>query len=93
MITEEQSFHAWAIVEIFGHQKIAGEVSNFTIGTATFIRVEVPTTKDQKAFTRFFGPAAIYSINPVTEEIVRAAARSIQAAPDVYYDHDVKVPF
>ncbi len=36
-----------------------------------FLRVDVPAFNGGPAFTRFFGPSAIYSISPVTEEIAR----------------------
>ena len=32
----------WAIVEIFGHQRIAGFLSEQTIGGQSFVRVDVP---------------------------------------------------
>lgn len=61
----------WALVELFGHQKIVGRVTEATIAGGAFIRVDVPVFNGAAAFTRVFGPWAIYSINPVTEEIAR----------------------
>lgn len=61
----------FALVELFGHQKIVGRVTEATIAGGAFIRVDVPAFNGAAAFTRFFGPGAIYSINPVTEEIAR----------------------
>jgi|ERR1043166_49143 hypothetical protein len=79
-------FDCWAIVELFGHQKIAGRVSEATIAGGAFIRVDVPQCGEQKPFTRFFGPSAIYSINPTTEEIARSAARYHVKAPVERYE-------
>jgi hypothetical protein len=67
--TAETKFDSWAMVELFGHQKIVGKVTESTIAGGAFLRVDVPAWKGDKAFTRFYGPGAIYSINPVTEEI------------------------
>ena len=33
--------------------------------------MDVPAYNGEAAFTRFFSPGAIYSINPITEEIAR----------------------
>ncbi len=62
-------FNEWAVVELFGHQKIVGRVSEATLAGGAFLRVDVPAVMENKAFTRFFGPGAIYSINPVEETI------------------------
>ena len=63
------SFNEWALVELFGHQKIVGKVSEATLAGGAFLRVDVPAVAENKSYTRFYGPSAIYSINPVTEEI------------------------
>jgi hypothetical protein len=76
-----EPFRSWAIVEIFGHERIAGEVSEQTIGGGTFIRVDVPAVNGQQAFTRFYGDKAIYSIQPVSEDIACRAAASMHVRP------------
>src|SRR4051794_11796687 len=69
------------IVELFGHQKIAGKVSEQQIGGASFIRVDVPEIDEIKAFTKLYGPNAIYAITPVDEETMLRAVRSFQSVP------------
>ena len=80
----------WAIVELFGHQKIAGKVTEQTIAGAAMLRVDVPAldgeSAAQQAFTRFFGHGAIYSINPTTEEIARGMAARVCAVPVNRYE-------
>lgn len=84
---EEEKFEQWAIVELFGHQKIAGLVTNAQIGGATFIRVDVPQVKEgEKEFTRFYNPSAVYGISPVAEAIVREMAKRIDSRPVVAWD-------
>lgn len=41
-MTEQQKFECWAIVEVMGHSKYAGYVSEQAIGGASFVRVDVP---------------------------------------------------
>lgn len=84
-MTEQNTFSNYCIVELFGHQKIAGLVTEQVIAGQGFIRVDVPETKRHPAFTRMFGSGAIYSITPVSEEIARAAAESIYIEPVQVY--------
>lgn len=81
----ENTFSNYCVVELFGHQKIAGLVTEQVIAGQGFIRVDVPETKRHPAFTRMFGSGAIYSITPVSEEIAKAAAESIYIEPVQVY--------
>lgn len=77
---------AWALVELFGHQRIVGFLSQQTFGTGVLFRVDVPDLlKDGEVkrvgFTRYFGLSAIYSITPVSEEVVRQLLPSIDGTP------------
>lgn len=75
----EEKFEVHAIIELFGHTRIAGKVTEQSIGGSTFIRVDVPENAQQPAFTRMLNPSAIYAINPVTEEVATAMASRIQS--------------
>ena len=77
----EQKFELFAVVELFGHQRISGKVSEQSIGVATFIRIDVPETIQQPKFTRIVNPSAIYAINPVTEEVMLQMAEMVTAKP------------
>lgn len=41
-MSEIQAFEGWAVVELFGHQKIAGRCSVVAFGPAQMLRVDVP---------------------------------------------------
>ena len=71
----------WAIVELFGHQKIIGVVSETTIAGGPFLRVDVPSVGDEKAFTRFYGHSAIYAISPLSEEIALKLVKNNRLVP------------
>jgi hypothetical protein len=66
---EPQKF--WGIVELFGHSKCVGEVSEHQLAGTNFVRVDIPAAEDKPAFTRYFGGAAIYSITPCAESLAR----------------------
>jgi len=82
----ETELKSWALVELFGHQRIVGFLSQQTFGSGVLFRVDVPDlTKDGKVvrvgFTRYFGLPAIYSITPVDEQTVRDLLPSIDGTP------------
>lgn len=86
----EETFQEWAILELFGHQRLAGMVTAVTISGASFVRVDVPDIEKEigaaPKLTKFLNPSAIYSITPVSEETARAAARSCSPAPVTRWD-------
>lgn len=83
---EKPKFDEWALVELFGHQKIVGRVSEATLAGGAFLRVDVPAVGKDAAFTRFYGPGAIYSINPVSEEIARGLVVNYRNEPVSRYE-------
>lgn len=85
-------FDQWAIVEVMGHQRFAGRVSEQAVGGANFVRVDVPAIDGQPEFTKLFGPSSIYCITIVTEEIARTAAASMRIVPVSAYDIRALLP-
>lgn len=80
-MSEKQTFNEWALVELFGHQKIVGKVTEATLAGGAFLRVDVPAVAENKAFTRFYGPGAIYSINPIAEEVALQLVKQYRHEP------------
>lgn len=81
-----ETFEAHAIVELFGHQKIAGKVTEQTIGGCHFLRVDVPAFEDSPAITKLYTQGAIYGMTFVSEPIARAAAQSYRVTPVNVYE-------
>lgn len=83
-------FEEWCIVELFGHQKIAGLVSEQNLGGQNFIRIDVPATEFEKEFTKLFHSNAIYAITPTTEIMAKACAIEIGKKPiNLYVDNEL----
>jgi len=76
-----EKFEEWAIIDLFGHQKIVGRVSEQQVGGSSFVRVDVPQIGEQKPFTKLFGPGAIYSITITDRETAIAAAQYFTPVP------------
>lgn len=81
----QTAFDCFCIVEVFGHQKLAGRVSERVIAGKGFVQIDVPQVNGQPAFTRLYGPDAIYSITPVSEELALRAAESLRERPVTVY--------
>jgi hypothetical protein len=81
MSQPSEKFDCYCIVELFGHAKIAGRCTEQNIAGANMLRVDVPETDGQPAFTRFFESAAIYAINPVDETTCKHIAGQLQIKP------------
>jgi hypothetical protein len=86
MEVKQDKFEEWAILELFGHQRLAGKVSEAAIGGGAFVRVDVPDDKGRTKFTKFLHPNAIYSISPVDENVAVAAAQRIDSVPIHRYE-------
>lgn len=77
-----EKFEGWCIVELMGHNTIAGYVTEQVIGGAALLRVDVPAiSEEQGKFTKFYNPSAVYGITPTTLENVAVAASRIRARP------------
>lgn len=83
---EKVTFDEWALVELMGHSRIAGRVTEQEIGGSKFVRVDVPATEGTQSLTKFYGPSAIYAITPMTEDTARGLAARIDAAPVSAWD-------
>lgn len=82
----QEKFDCWCIVEVFGHQKYAGRVTEQAVGGCNFVRVDVPAFEDHPAFTKMLGQASIFSMTPVTEDIARGIAKQLRNKPVSVYD-------
>lgn len=85
---EQQKFEVLCLVELFGHTRVAGKVSEQTIAGAGMLRIDVPETKHNPAFTRFVNPSAVYALNPMDELTMKQYAEDLQVKPiDVWDVH------
>jgi hypothetical protein len=73
----ENGIDGWAILELMGHRRLGGRVSEAIIAGGAFIRIDVPHPNEAGIFTasQFYSPSAVYAITPTTEVIACAIAR------------------
>lgn len=76
-----ERFEEWALIELFGHQRISGRISEQQLGGETFVRVDVPATKGLPGYTKLYGKGAIYGITITDEKTATMAAAYYAPAP------------
>ena len=89
----QEKFESWMILDLFGHQRIAGFVTEAEIGGCSFVRVDVPAVDGSQAISKFYGNGAIYSMTPVSKEVVELFVKQYKPAPlNVYMPEIRKLP-
>lgn len=80
-MTDQSSFDDWAILELMGHRRLGGRVSEQLIAGAPFVRIDVPAFGDEKPATQFYSPGAVYCITPCAEELAKRVAAGSRVRP------------
>ena len=84
---EENTFEGWAILELMGHRKLAGKLSEAVIGGASFIRIDLYYIESvEPEMTQFYSPQAVYGITPMAEALARRFAEGNQPVPVSQYE-------
>lgn len=86
MSEEKTKFEHWALVELMGHQQVAGLVTEESIAGKAFLRVDVPRPNGETACTRFYSPDAVYCISPTDRQIALGLAAKAAVRPVTIYD-------
>jgi hypothetical protein len=81
-------FESWALVDLFGHNQLAGKVTEQVIAGQSFVRIDVPKTNQCPAFTKYHLPTAVYGLTPVEEDYATRMAERISAQPINDYKHN-----
>lgn len=86
---EEQA--TWAIVELMGHVRIAGRLTEEEKFGSKLGRLDIPA-KDGSFVTQMFGGGSVYRITIVTEAVARDVAAKTQPAPVSPWDYPKQLP-
>jgi len=83
---ETKKFEMWCLVELMGHQKIAGLCTEQVIAGSNMLRVDVPLSCPNPPFTRFYSSSAVYAIHPIDEQTAKRMASSFNVMPITQWD-------
>lgn len=74
----EPGFEEWVILELLGHRRLAGKLTEQQIGGASFLRLDIPS---EPPATQIYSAGAVYCITPTTEELATQVAKLSKPAP------------
>lgn len=84
---ENKPFETWAIVELMGHIKIAGLVTEEERFGTKLGRCDIPGPNDTIYATQYFAGGSIYRVTPTTKEIATQVALQYQPRPATQLTH------
>lgn len=83
---QNTKFDTWAILDMMGHQRLAGRVTEETIGGVSLLRCDIPESDGIPAWTTYITASSLYQMTPVTEEIAHNMAAKLCKQPISLYD-------
>ena len=75
----EPAAQTWAIVELMGHVRLAGRVTEEEKFGGKLGRIDIPS--GDEFITQYFGASSVYRITVVTEEVARHVSKQTAPAP------------
>jgi hypothetical protein len=93
-VIDTEAWTQWVILELMGHRKVAGRVTECTIAGHGLLCLDIPSDEPGGIFaTQFYSPTAVYCITPVSEATARAFARHSRPVPVTLYELEPRPPF
>lgn len=75
MSQASETFQHWAIVELMGHRRLGGLVTEEERCGTMMLRVDIPPADDDaQTITQYYGGSVIYALTITDEETARAFA-------------------
>lgn len=85
MGVEKEKLEQFAVVEMMGHRKIVGKITESDIGTGSLLKVTVLGKNGTPERTEYIGVASIYCLTIVDEEVAVLSAKSYTPEPTWAY--------
>lgn len=80
-----EPFAEWVILELLGHRRLAGFLTEATIAGHSYLRLDIPgpdpANTTTPLATQFYAPSSVYAIHPTSEAIARTVAARSEPAP------------
>ena len=93
-MTQKEHFAEWCVLELMGHRRLAGFVSEQEIAGSSFLRLDVygPPEKPEPLVTQFYSATSVYCITPTTEDIARQLGARSKPAPVSRFELEYRPP-
>ena len=74
-----ERFREWCILELMGHRRLGGLVTEAVVGGIPFLRIDIPGGP-----TQYYGKAAVYAMTPTTKELATQLAKTFSGPVQRY---------
>lgn len=86
LVSEEQAakagaFEGWAVIEVLGHRRLAGYVTDVAMFGTAMCRIDIPGEDGATLGTQYYSGNSLFSVTPCSEEVARAVAKQNQPRP------------
>ncbi len=79
--TERNPFEGWAILELMGHKRLAGYVTEVEFAGSAMIRIDIPGDEEGDTASQLYNSSAMYCLTPTDETTARRVAKMSAMAP------------
>jgi hypothetical protein len=76
----KERFGHWAVLELLGHVRLGGYITEEPLFGVNMGRIDIPGA-GKTMTTQYFGGSSVYRLTPCTEEVARAVAAQCQPTP------------
>jgi hypothetical protein len=76
--TSHETFTEWVILELMGHRRLAGLLTEQEIAGRGFLRLDIPSDPPT---TQLYNPQSVYCITPTSRELATQVAARNSPAP------------
>lgn len=92
-VTPDPPFSAWALIEMMGHRKEWGRVTETTIAGTPMLRIEAFRDEEPEPHgVMFVPPGSIYAVTVMPEDVCRRANSRMAAMPTYQADVSHHLP-
>lgn len=88
----EGLFEGWVIIELMGHRKLGGYLTEQVIAGRAFVRIDVVNTEGVAIATQFYSPDAVYCITPTTQDVATAYGANHKPEPVTRWELPAQTP-
>lgn len=82
-----ESFDQWVILELMGHRRMGGRVTEQVIAGSALIRIDVyEGDAKEPTMTQFYSTSAVYCMTPVSENVARRFSERHMIPPISEYE-------
>lgn len=82
---EKARLEQYAVVEMMGHRKVIGKITESDIGASSLIKVTVLNKSGEPERTEYIGVGSIYCLTIVTEAVAKEAVANYTPEPTWAY--------